>query len=98
MSETFQAQTSMAGIEPLLSLKPMATAPRPKYDEQFRLLVLDEWTECEGLVERDWRLVYWLEAWDGRPAGWYGNNCGDLRHPVGWVLSTASLQMPAPKL
>ncbi len=71
-------------------LKPMATAPRPKDGEHFRLLVLDEWHEM-GEPVRDWKLVYWLDAFDGQPAGWYGKNCGDLRHPVGWVLATSEL-------
>lgn len=74
----------------LLSLKPMATAPRPTGDEYFKLLVLDEWNEGGEQVQ-DWVLVYWLDAWDEMPAGWYGNSCGDLRHPIGWILCTASL-------
>lgn len=78
-----------------LSLKPMATAPRPTDDEYFKLLVLDEWHEM-GQPVRGWALVYWLDAWDGMPAGWYGANCRDLRHPVGWVLSTASLPVANP--
>lgn len=76
-----------------LELKPMSTAPRPVGNERFKLLVLDEWTEC-GQVERGWAFVYWLNAWDDMPAGWYGQHSGDLRHPVGWVLSTASLVIP----
>lgn len=76
-----------------LDLKPMATAPRPVGNEHVKLLVLDEWTEC-GQVQQAWALVYWLEAWDDMPAGWYGRHSGDLRHPVGWVLSTASLPSP----
>lgn len=74
-------------------LKPMATAPRPAGDEHFKLLVLDEWVEC-GKPVRDWVLVHWLDAWDGRPAGWYGRHSGDLRHPLGWVLCTSTLPLP----
>lgn len=73
-----------------VQLKPMATAPKPKEDEFMKLLVLDEWYEM-GQPCRGWSFVYWLEAFDGRPAGWYGRDCGDLRHPVGWILSTSDL-------
>ena len=76
----------------ILAIKPMASAPRPKDGEYVHLLVLDEWTEG-GQISRAWNLVYWLDAFDGRPAGWYGNNCGDLRNPQGWILSTAELPL-----
>lgn len=75
-----------------LDLKPMASAPRPKEGEHFKLLVLDEWSEM-GQPVRGWALVYWLEAFDGQPAGWYELHSGDLRHPVGWVLRTDALPL-----
>lgn len=73
-----------------LSIMPMSSAPKPKEGEHFKLLALDEWTES-GVACRGWRLVYWLDAFDGRPAGWHGSDCGDLRHPLGWVLATSEL-------
>jgi len=76
----------------LLRIKPMATAPRPTGAEYFKLLVLDEWDEG-GQQVRGWKLVYWQDAWSTMPAGWYGRDCGDLRHPIGWVLSTESLPL-----
>lgn len=72
------------------TLKPMATAPKPKEDEDLRLLVVDEWYEM-GKPCRGYAFVYWLDAFDGRPEGWYGKNGSDLRHPVGWILSTRDL-------
>lgn len=72
-----------------LKLKPMASAPALKDGEPAKLLVLNEGEE--GV--RSWELVYWLDAFDGRPAGWYGRNCVDLRNPVGWVLATTDLPM-----
>jgi len=71
-------------------IKPMATAPKPKKDEQFKLLVVDEWVDS-GIRCNGWRLVYWLEAFEDMPAGWYGQNCGDLCNPIGWILSTNEL-------
>jgi hypothetical protein len=72
-------------------LKTMRTAPRPKGDEFVQLLVLDEWLEL-GAPVRAWKLVYWLDAFDGRSAGWYGNNCGDLRQPAGWLMVMPTAQ------
>lgn len=73
-------------------LQPMSTAPIPKDDEYFQLLVLEQYTDSysQELI-KSWSLVYWLDAFDGRPAGWYGNHCTDLRNPIGWILSTSSL-------
>jgi hypothetical protein len=95
--------SSTSSIEQLLAihlkLKPMATAPKPKDDEYVQLLVLEEFQE-DPHTSQAWRFVYWLDAFDGRPAGWYGNNCGDLRNPLGWVLTTKQLaeaQVIAPK-
>lgn len=68
----------------------MSTAPKPKDGEYVHVLVLDEWDEG-GYIARGWKLVYWLEAFDGQPAGWYGSGCLDLRNPQGWILSTAEL-------
>lgn len=83
--------TNFSALTPVgLELKAMASAPKPREDEDFRLLVLDEWMEM-GQPCRGWTLVYWLDAFDGRPAGWHGQNCADLRHPVGWILRTSDL-------
>ena len=73
-------------------LKPMATAPRPKDGEHFKVLVLDEWHEA-GMQCRGWKLVYWVDAWGDMPAGWCHRGHGDFRHPLGWVLTT--LDLPA---
>ena len=85
--ESLNSKVSELGLE-AFALKPMATAPR--LDSWHKVLVLDEWTEM-GESCRGWALVYWLEAFDGRPAGWYGNHCCDLRNPQGWIVSTATL-------
>lgn len=74
-------------IPPLtMHLKAMASAPK----DCGKVLVLEEYTDA-GMVERSWNLVYWLEPFDGNPGGWYGKNCGDLRNPIGWILSTNQL-------
>lgn len=73
-----------------LQLKPMYTAPKVGGGAEGRLLALTEHLEC-GMTVQTWTLVYWLEAFDGRVEGWYGHNCGDLRHPIGWTLVTADL-------
>lgn len=78
-----------AGL-PEMAMKPMSSAPKPVGDEHFKILALDEWTES-GQVCRGWALLYWLDAFDGSPAGWHGENCGDLRHPLGWVMTTRDL-------
>lgn len=79
----------------LETLKPMATAPKTATPD--RLLVVDESLEGGMMLVRTWRLVHWLDAFGGRAAGWYGHDCGDLRHPVGWacVLRGGSALMPA---
>lgn len=82
-------KSGMGGFSPY-AIKPMSSAPKPKRDEYFMLLVLDEWTDM-GKTCRRWKLAYWLDAFDGRPAGWHGENCGDLLNPVGWILTTADL-------
>jgi hypothetical protein len=66
-----------------IDLKPMSTAPRKS---GVRVLVLDEWSEC-GQICRGYKFVYWLRSFDNMPNGWYGQHCGDLRNPQGWVLS-----------
>lgn len=78
-----------------LVLRPMSTAPRPAHGQSTTLLVLDEYQEM-GQPRRAWALVYWLDAFEGRPSGWYGNNCSDLRNPVGWVLCTHELPTAFP--
>jgi hypothetical protein len=76
--------------EASLTIKPMSSAPRPKEGEHFKLLALDQWTDS-GMLCQGWKLVYWLDAFERMPAGWYGDHSGDLRHPLGWVLSTNDL-------
>lgn len=56
-----------------MPLMPMATAPRTNSGD--KLLVVDEFMDY-GQVCRAWSLVYWLDAFDGNPAGWYGKNSG----------------------
>lgn len=73
-----------------VALKPMASAPKPKGEEYFKLLVLAEWTEC-GQVVRDWKLVYWVDPWDGMPGGWCHRGHGDFVTALGWVLCTKDL-------
>ena len=70
-------------------LKPMATAPKSLDSPLInRVLVLDEFVEGGMKVRvRDWKLVYWCEAFDGWPAGWRGADWGDIRHPVGWLMA-----------
>jgi hypothetical protein len=65
-----------------LKLKNMVSAPKPKEGENFKLLVLDEY---------GWSLVYWLDSFEGSSAGWYGDNCNDLRNPKGWIVATSEL-------
>jgi hypothetical protein len=79
-------------LDQRLRLKPMASAPKPKENEYFKVLVLDEWWEG-GELTQGWKMVYWLDAFDGRPAGWHEKHCGDLRSPLGWVLTTAELSL-----
>jgi hypothetical protein len=90
VSSAHAAAELPAKAESEFALKPMAFAPRPLEDEYLELLVLDEWQEM-GAPARGWQMVHWLDAFDGRPAGWYGTNCTDLRNPQGWVLSTREL-------
>ena len=71
----------------ILTLKPMASAPKPKRDEHFELLVLDEITEM-GQIIRVWKLVYWVEPFDGNSGGWCHNGYLNFCNPVGWILST----------
>lgn len=74
-------------LDQLFSLKPMSTAPQTPGSV---VLALDQWLDSGEQVQ-GWELVYWLDAWDDMPAGWYGENSGDLRHPLGWILCTADL-------
>lgn len=74
-------------IDQLSNLKPMSTAPQTIGSV---VLALDQWLDM-GQPVQGWALVYWLDAWDDMPSGWYGEDSGDLRHPLGWLLSTADL-------
>lgn len=71
-----------------LSLKPMATAPKPGENEYFEVLVVDEFWEM-GQPHTRWELVNWQDAWDGQPGGWFSE--GRRRNPLGWVLCTTDL-------
>jgi hypothetical protein len=70
-----------------LELKPMASAPKTQ-DERLTLLVLDEWNEA-GQICRDWKMAYWLDAWNHVEAGWYV--AGNKINPIGWILSSRDL-------
>lgn len=73
-----------------ISLKPMSSAPKPQKGEHFTLLALCEWTEC-GQVVQGWKLIYWVDAFGGMPAGWCSNGHGNFVNAVGWILNTTDL-------
>lgn len=83
---------STKGLDCLLALKPMESAPKPAPGTYPTLLVLDAWEEY-GRTVKGFALVYWLDADERRPAGWHGANCTDLRNPVGWYLRTSDLSL-----
>jgi hypothetical protein len=64
-----------------IEFKPMSSAP-----QHGHILALDEWAES-GTTCQGYKVLYWLDAFDGMPSGWYGKNCGDLRHPKAWIIS-----------
>ena len=74
--------------DPLPPLKPMATAPRER-----RVLALDECMDGGELI-RVWRIVYWCDAWDGVPGSWRGRNSGDVRTPLGWLMTMPDCGAP----
>lgn len=73
-----------------VSLKPMASAPKPGKGEHITLLALCEWSEC-GQVCQGWKLIYWVDPFGGMPGGWCSGGHGNFVNAVGWSLNVADL-------